>query len=59
MPKAADSAQSPPGRAGGRRRYIIPLAPDQALPRMPAEGLRSEEEIARVPEHEGSTRWRA
>ena len=31
------------------RSYIIPLAPGDALPRMPAEGFRSEKEISRVP----------
>ena len=31
------------------RSYIIPLAPGEALPRIPAEGFRSEEEIAQLP----------
>jgi serine/threonine protein kinase/Tol biopolymer transport system component len=31
------------------RSYIIPLAPGEAFPRMPAEGFRSEEEIAQLP----------
>jgi len=29
--------------------YIIPLAPGEALPRIPEGGFRSEEEIARLP----------
>ncbi len=31
------------------RSYIIPLAPGEALPRIPTEGFRSEEEIAQLP----------
>jgi hypothetical protein len=31
------------------RSYIIPLTPGEALPRIPAEGFRSEEEIAKLP----------
>jgi eukaryotic-like serine/threonine-protein kinase len=31
------------------RSYIIPLPPGEALPRIPAEGFRSEEEIAQLP----------
>jgi len=30
------------------RSYIIPLAPGETLPRIPAEGFRTEEEIARL-----------
>ena len=55
---AADAAVSwsPGGDAvsvsGGplpdNRSYIIPLPPDEALPRIPAEGFRSEEEIAQL-----------
>ena len=31
------------------RSYIIPLAPGEAFPRLPAEGFHSEDEIARLP----------
>ena len=31
------------------RSYFIPLAPGEALPRIPSEGYRSEEEVARLP----------
>ena len=31
------------------RSYIIPLPPGEAFPRIPAEGFRSEEEIAQLP----------
>jgi Tol biopolymer transport system component len=31
------------------RSYIIPLAPGEAFPRLPGEGFRSEEEIAKLP----------
>ena len=31
------------------RSYIIPLARGEALPRIPADGFRSEEEIAQLP----------
>jgi hypothetical protein len=31
------------------RSYIIPVAPGEAFPRLPAEGFRSEEEIASLP----------
>jgi hypothetical protein len=37
------------GPIAGDRSYIIPLPPGEALPRIPAEGVRSEEEIARLP----------
>jgi Tol biopolymer transport system component len=37
------------GPIPGNRSYIIPLPPGDALPRIPAEGFRSEEEIARLP----------
>ncbi len=33
----------------GNATYIVPLAPDQILPRIPAGGFRSEDEIARLP----------
>jgi Tol biopolymer transport system component len=31
------------------RSYLIPLAPGEALPRLPAEGVHTEEEISRLP----------
>ena len=34
---------------GTNRSYLIPLAPGEALPRVPAGGFRSEEEIAELP----------
>jgi Tol biopolymer transport system component len=37
------------GTIPDNRSYIIPLAPGEALPRMPPEGFRSEEEIAQLP----------
>jgi len=33
----------------GGRSYIVPLPPGQALPRVPANGFSSEEEVARLP----------
>ena len=44
---------SMPGGLNGfipeRRSYLIPLTPGQALPRIPAGGFRSEQEVARLP----------
>jgi len=37
------------GPIASNRSYIIPLTPGEALPRMPAEGFRSEEEITQIP----------
>jgi hypothetical protein len=37
------------GPVAADRSYLIPLAPGQALPRVPAGGFRSEEEIAELP----------
>ena len=37
------------GPVGDNRSYLIPLAPGEALPRVPAGGFRSEEEIAELP----------
>jgi hypothetical protein len=44
-----DSVSVSGGPIADNRSYIIPLAPGEALPRMPAEGFRSEEEIAQLP----------
>jgi eukaryotic-like serine/threonine-protein kinase len=33
----------------GNRAYIVPLSPGQAVPRLPAAGLRSEDEVAHLP----------
>jgi hypothetical protein len=37
------------GRIPRGRSYIVPLPPDQALPKIPAAGLLSEEEVASLP----------
>jgi hypothetical protein len=37
------------GPVGANRSYLIPLTPGEALPRVPAGGFRSEEEVARLP----------
>jgi hypothetical protein len=37
------------GPISQNRSYIIPVMPGEALPRMPPEGFRSEEDVARVP----------
>ena len=51
-----DSVSVSGGPIADNRSYIIPLPPGEALPRIPAEGFRSEEEIANSREREGSTR---
>ena len=38
------------GPVGGNHSYMIPLTPGEALPRMPAGGFRSEEEVAQLPD---------
>jgi Tol biopolymer transport system component len=44
-----DSVSLSGGPIPDNRSYIIPLPPGEALPRIPAEGFRSEEEIAQLP----------
>ena len=44
-----DSVSMSGGPIPDNRSYMIPLTPGQAFPRIPAEGFRSEEEIAQLP----------
>ena len=44
-----DSVSVSGGPIPDNRSYIIPLTPGEAFPRIPAEGFRSEEEIAQLP----------
>lgn len=46
---AGDSLSVSGGPIPEGRSYIIPLARGEALPRMPAEGLRSERDVAQLP----------
>jgi len=46
---AGDSLSISGGPVAADRSYLIPLAPGQALPRVPAGGFRSEKEIAELP----------
>jgi hypothetical protein len=44
-----DSLSISGGPVGANRSYLIPLTPGEALPRVPAGGFRSEEEVAELP----------
>ena len=46
---AGNSLSISGGPVGANRSYLIPLTPGEALPRVPAGGFRSEEEIAELP----------
>ena len=46
---AGDSLAISGGPVGADRTYVIPLVPGEALPRIPAGGFRSEEQIAQLP----------
>jgi hypothetical protein len=46
---AGDSLSISGGPVGANRSYLIPLAPGETLPRVPAGGFRSEEDVAALP----------
>jgi eukaryotic-like serine/threonine-protein kinase len=46
---AGDSLAISAGPVGASRSYLIPLAPGEALPRLPPGGFRSEQDVAELP----------